>query len=82
MLNDIGKKRYLQTPTYSQAFRWFRGKGYRFNIVNDSEHINGYYYYDVWHNSQFMFESHYIYPTYEEAELACLGKLIELVKNK
>lgn len=71
-----------QAILYQQAFRWFRDKGYRFNMVNDSENINGYYYYDVWHNGQFMFESHYIYPTYEDTELACLRKLIEIVKNK
>ena len=77
-LNDSS----CSAPTYSQAFHWFRQNGYRFNIVNDSENINGYYYYDVWYNGQFMFESHYIYSTYEEAELACLRKLIELFKNK
>jgi hypothetical protein len=29
-----------------------------------------------------MFETDYIYNTYEEAELECLKKLIEIAKNK
>ena len=70
----------LGIPTYQQAFRWFREKRYRFNIVNDSTDINGNYYYDVFFNGKFLFETDYIYKTYEEAELACLKKLIEIVK--
>jgi len=68
-------------PTFSQAFRWFREKGYRFNMINDVSQVDGDYFYDVWFNGNFIFESHYIYKTYEEAELACLTKLIEIVKQ-
>jgi hypothetical protein len=67
-------------PLYQQAFRWFREKGYRFTLSSDYE--NGIYYFDVWKSNQFMFETDYIHNTYEEAELACLKKLIEIVKNK
>ena len=73
---------HFLAPLYQQAFRWFREKRYRFNIVNDSTDINGNYYYDVFFNGKFLFETDYIYKTYEEAELACLKKLIEIVKNK
>jgi hypothetical protein len=80
-LLEIGlDNEYLQAPLYQQAFRWFREKRYRFNIVNDSTDINGNYYYDVFFNGKFLFETDYIYKTYEEAELACLKKLIEIVK--
>ena len=68
-------------PLYQQAFRWFREKGYRFNMINDVSQVDGDYFYDVWFNGNFIFESHYIYKTYEEAELACLTKLIEIVKQ-
>ena len=67
-------------PLYQQAFRWFREKGYRFTLSSDYE--NGIFFFDVWKNNQFMFETDYIYNTYEEAELACLIKLIEIVKQK
>ena len=70
----------LSAPLYQQSFRWFREKGYRFTLSSDYE--NGIYFFDVWKNNQFMFETDYIYNTYEEAELACLKKLIEIVKNK
>jgi hypothetical protein len=69
----------VKAPLYQQAFRWFRENGYRFTLSSDYE--NGIYYFDVWKSNQFMFETHYIYNTYEEAELACLKKLIEIVKN-
>ena len=73
---------YFAVPTFSQAFRWFRDKGYRFNVVNDSTQVDGNYFYDVWFIGKFLFESNYIYKTYEESELACLDKLIEIVENK
>jgi hypothetical protein len=86
-LRDLGIEPYRfvhkaeleQGIFYSQAFRWFREKGYRFTLSSDYE--NGIYYFDVWKSNQFMFETDYIYNTYEEAELACLKKLIEIVKN-
>jgi hypothetical protein len=71
---------HCAAPLYQQAFRWFREKGYRFTLSSDYE--NGIYYFDVWKSNQFMFETDYIYNTYEEAELECLKKLIEIAKNK
>jgi hypothetical protein len=60
-------------PLYSQAFRWFREKyGLNYVIVKAESWfytINGC-------NTQEGFN------TYEEAELECLKKLIEIVKNK
>lgn len=80
-LNDIGKKRYLQAPTFSQAFRWFREK---YNLIS----VIGYH--NLWEYS-FLIETIKEHKTviiidkietYEEAELECLKKLIEIVKNK
>ena len=65
----------LQTPSplYQQAFRWFREKhGLNYVIVKAESWlytINGC-------NTQEGFK------TYEEAELDCLKKLIEIVKSK
>jgi hypothetical protein len=68
----------VDAPTYSQAFRWFRDnhgfynqihKGYGWEgIIRNS--VNG----DIeWNDGT--------YNSPEEAELACLKKLIEIVKN-
>jgi hypothetical protein len=68
-------------PLYQQAFRWFREKyqldssialvanGYGFYIHKNRNYTN-------------KGESYGMYITYEEAELACLNKLIEIVNNK
>ena len=62
-------------PTFSQAFRWFREKHNVFSSVN----VN--YCYKIYNNDELFKESNE-HNNYEEAELACLKKLIELVKNK
>jgi hypothetical protein len=63
----------LKTPTFSQAFRWFREKhgSFLFSDYGKFPHIT------IIQN--LMFE--YANVTYEEAELECLKKLIEIVKN-
>jgi hypothetical protein len=66
-------------PTYSQAFRWFREKHNLFGQVN----IHTYFIYNI-SNGDFKIVKEYdkLFETYEEAELACLKKLIEIVKTK
>jgi hypothetical protein len=65
-------------PTYSQCFRWFREKHNLFGQVN----IHTYFIYNI-SNGDFKMVKEYdkLFETYEEAELACLKKLIEIVKN-
>jgi len=72
---------YIAAPIYSQAFKWFadkysmyhnidalfNNKGFRAIIVNTIER-------DI-----VIIDT---YNTYEEAELECLRKLIEIVKSK
>lgn len=58
-----------KAPTYSQAFRFFREKYDLFISIVHYE--NGYSINDLRR-----------FETYEKAELECLRKLIELVKNK
>jgi hypothetical protein len=68
-------------PTFSQCFRWFREKHdlQASNIMfSNSKYDSGITRYkgtqSVWGNGP-------IYDTFEEAELACLNKLIEIVKD-
>lgn len=93
-IKDFLNSKYCSTvPTFSQAFRWFREKCglfsnldvidncatfyYEYQIVN---HKDTEFYHDghqarrLWNNLEFK--------TYEEAELECLKKLIEIVKKK
>lgn len=67
---SIRRKNLLcSAPTFSQAFRWFREKHDLFIAI--VHYINGYSINDLRR-----------FETFEEAELACLTKLIEIVKNK
>lgn len=70
-------------PTFSQAFRWFREKyGLRIRnyvFVNMSGGISEGF--EVFKYAKDTIDR-VAALTYEEAELACLKKLIELVKNK
>ena len=63
-------------PTFSQAFRWFR-KNHKFDLtIQRNKKYVAIVYSSV---KNFSIDE---YETCEEAELACLKKLIELVKNK
>jgi len=80
-------------PTYQQAFRWFREKyniqGYIYSStvrgnVEKTKQFTGY----IWNingiDMPFLSTDarDELHDTYEEAESACLDKLIEIVKNK
>ena len=86
---DLDNQAYLEedgvclAPLYQQAFGWFREKhriylvigvaydrGRTFYIRIETGPSWGYQYFDV------------EFPTYEEAQLAALKKMIEIVKNK
>lgn len=75
---DIGE--CPQAPTFSQAFTFFREKYRLFvqpNRTVDSEGI--WYYFSISTKRTDVCEGSFIY---EEAELACIEKLIQIVKNK
>jgi hypothetical protein len=65
----------LTAPTFSQAFRWFREKH------NLGHMINGIGFESFVMNVGGIVAIFNV-KTYEEAELACLRKLIQLVKNE
>jgi len=78
---------YTSQPTYSQAFRWFRDKKLSDSSVcrYQGKNDGGIYYYYVITKDFGVEETRHFkegFSTYEEAELACLKKLIEIVKNK
>ena len=74
-------------PTRSQAFRWFREKYQLFGCIDlhVSTHIHWYIRIDDIIKNDYLFHSEDTdlkFNTHEEAELACLEKLIEIVKDK
>ncbi len=76
---------FLQAPTFSQAFRWFREKHDLHSCVAPvyEDEISKVIVYWFWIQGFDSFEDEDInYKTPEEAELNCLLKLIEIVKNK
>jgi hypothetical protein len=70
---------FLQAPTYSQAFRFFREKYDMFSHLDKNAYSK--YYYDIHNRGEIFFDEEY-FNTPEEAEIACLTKLIEIVKQK
>jgi hypothetical protein len=82
--NKVNK--FTLAPTFSQAFRWFREKYDIASFVKREYSctiIIGFYFgIDTPNNFDFIDFYSKNYKTYEEAELECLKKLIEIVKNK
>jgi hypothetical protein len=83
--NSIIPTKNTSAPTYSQAFRWFREK-YNYHHYIEPIHRDGkvQYEYCVVDSSDDAkeFNEDDIISTYEEAELECLKKLIEIVESK
>jgi hypothetical protein len=72
------------TPIYQQAFRWFREK-YNLDKIIDNwteQPMDG----EIWDKAyQYYINGEAYHPyfkTHEEAELECIKKLIEIVKEK
>ena len=94
--DNQGERHYFQecsAPTFSQAFRWFRknhnlsGEVYSENFggcIEYSFHIRDLYTEEEIFDNFFGTGVSYsgTFKTYEETELACLKKLIEIVKTK
>lgn len=77
---------HTKAPLYQQAFRWFRDV-YELEGVPQKADSFSWFKFCIWKytsngkhrvNDAFDFE----HKTYEEAESACLDKLIEIIKNK
>ena len=67
---------YCLAPLYQQAFRWFREKGYDVKVQKESD---GLYFGFYWTGAAWIIVGN---GTYEQAELECLKKLIQIVNEK
>ncbi len=76
---DDDQQEYCSAPLKSQVFKWFRDK-HNINHVIDKHRKFGFWI-KLWNNLTCLGEFDEI-KTYEEAESACIDKLIEIVKTK
>jgi hypothetical protein len=88
--------REVDAPTFSQAFRWFRekhnldGETCRYNLTHSEAKILGlnkkevpHFYIVIINGEDFPeLDKMVYYASKEEAELACLKELIEIVEQK
>ena len=65
----------VSRPLFQQAFRWFRENGYLISFSSHDTSIHDFYI--KWQPSKSILSN--TYDTYEEAETACLEKLIEII---
>jgi len=90
--HDFNIRGLLSAPTYSQAFRWFREK---YNLhaepyTVDMGAIEYCFQIRDLYSEKYVFDNfvgaggsyHGTFSTYEQAELECLKKLIQITKNK
>ena len=70
--------REVDAPLYQQAFRWFREKGFLIDFTSHDKDTHDFYI--KWSEGKSILSD--TYNTYEEAELECLKKLIEIVESK
>ncbi len=72
----------IKAPLYQQAFRWFRKEHKLHSVIDHVDSTMEYYFdFDIIDQAKRKCSKEE-YNTYEEAELACLIKLIEIVKNR
>jgi hypothetical protein len=70
-------------PLYQQAFRWFRERYLLHHEIACGDNVFWFRYGKNGHVAVLFIDTNNdnYYPTYEEAELACLKKLIEITKK-
>jgi hypothetical protein len=79
--SNLTRRNFLSAPLYQQAFRWFREK---YDLDGKPEYfLNDWYCFIIndmkeEDTSRRLFTE---FPSYEEAELECLKKLIEITQN-
>ena len=79
----VNDRHFVKAPLKQQVFRWFRDK-YKlyFNFINVGLKSEGDLMWSIiWKSNPDEAKAHGTVKTYEEAEDACIDKLIKLVKK-
>ena len=72
----------VSAPLKIQVLKWFREK---YALIGTPQYFTGGYYCFTINDMKDTKESNRLfteYPTYEEAEMACINKLIEIIKTQ
>jgi hypothetical protein len=72
---------FTKAPTFSQAFRFFREKYEIYYTIEGSKKF-GFQHFIYDEKGSYEIKSEEIFKNYEEAELACLIRLIEIVEKE
>ena len=84
--NQLGHYNYdsISAPTWQQAFNFFREKYGKDSFIARCNSTKGYFCDISWRNKKGILKDFQSkdFKTYEEAELECLKKLIEIIKEK
>ena len=72
--NHNKREHVVSAPTFSQAFRWFRNKYNVHMTPSKFDETKWWVNWGAW--------SSRVFDTFEEAELACLKKLIEIAESE
>jgi hypothetical protein len=75
-----GDPNNIAAPLFQQAFRWFREKHGLVGLIEIGTQEYSFFIFNVKTDSRKVTSS--INGTYEDVELACLDKLIEIVESK
>jgi hypothetical protein len=78
-ISDTQGGYFTFAPLYQQAFRWFREE-YKLYYTIEGSIKEGFQYFV--YTYEYEIKSEQLFNTHEEAELECLKKLIEIVKNE
>jgi hypothetical protein len=85
-INHNSHPKLVSVPLYQQAFRWFREKYDLVCIITFDDDVKGKWFGNLYGHyethGKYDFGYTELFKTYEEAELECLKKLIEIVKRK
>ena len=81
MYSSTAHEGQIIAPLYQQAFRWFRERGYYTDLFVDDNKTFGFCITYFSYNERIDKPMQRDFNTYEESELACLKKLIEIVKT-
>jgi hypothetical protein len=75
---------YISAPLFQQSFRWFRDEHFLEGITQRAEAWRWYKFwvYELLEGEKTMISDGIGFNTYEEAELACLDKLIDIITKQ
>jgi hypothetical protein len=79
---QFNREYYIPAPLKSQVFKWFRDQGFDFAIMDNHKDLGKFYGgYIKEVNKEFGKSFGSNFSTYEEAESACIDRLISLISK-